>query len=105
MPTAITRCPTFTRDESPIETVLNISAYQAVDIDPTDKDDPPAPEETNPNGLALMDNVYETNEGEYDLSRASIGAAAFTSFANSSVEVTVRPFTCVMMSPSRMLAS
>jgi hypothetical protein len=32
----------------------------------------------NPNGLALMDNVYETNEGEYDLSRASISAADVT---------------------------
>src|SRR6267142_1304368 len=32
----------------------------------------------NPKGLALMDNVYETNEGEYDLSRASIGAADVT---------------------------
>jgi hypothetical protein len=32
----------------------------------------------SPNGLALMDNVYETNEGEYDLSRASIGAADVT---------------------------
>jgi hypothetical protein len=32
----------------------------------------------NPNGLALMDNVYETNEGEYDLGRASIGAADVT---------------------------
>ena len=32
----------------------------------------------NPNGLALMDNLYETNEGEYDLGRASIGAADVT---------------------------
>src|SRR4029077_15576341 len=32
----------------------------------------------NPNGLVLMDNVYQTNEGEYDLSRASIGAADVT---------------------------
>ncbi len=32
----------------------------------------------NPNGLAFMNNVYETNEGEYDLSRASIGAADVT---------------------------
>ncbi len=32
----------------------------------------------NPNGLAFMDNVYATNEGEYDLSRASIGAADVT---------------------------
>ena len=32
----------------------------------------------NPNGLALMDNVYETNEGEYDLGRASFGAADVT---------------------------
>src|SRR5256885_14127729 len=31
-----------------------------------------------PNGLVLMNNVYETNEGEYDLSRASIGAADVT---------------------------
>jgi hypothetical protein len=31
-----------------------------------------------PSGLVLMDNVYETNEGEYDLSRASIGAADVT---------------------------
>jgi hypothetical protein len=28
-----------------------------------------------PSGLVLMSNVYETNEGEYDLGRASIGAA------------------------------
>ena len=33
----------------------------------------------NPKGLALIDNVYETNEGEYDLGRASIGAADVTS--------------------------
>jgi hypothetical protein len=32
----------------------------------------------NPNGLALMNNVYESNEGEYDLGRASIGAADVT---------------------------
>ena len=32
----------------------------------------------NPNGLALMDNVYATNEGEYDLSRASISAGDVT---------------------------
>ena len=32
----------------------------------------------NPNGLALMDNMYSTNEGEYDLSRASISAADVT---------------------------
>jgi DUF3048 family protein len=32
----------------------------------------------NPKGLALVDNLYETNEGEYDLSRASIGAADVT---------------------------
>ena len=31
-----------------------------------------------PTGLVLMKNVYETNEGEYDLSRASIGAADVT---------------------------
>src|SRR5438034_9319757 len=31
-----------------------------------------------PTGLALMNNVYETNEGEYDLGRASIGAADVT---------------------------
>src|SRR5437762_3123895 len=32
-----------------------------------------------PNGLVLMkNNLYETNEGEYDLSRASIGAADVT---------------------------
>src|SRR2546423_1262005 len=32
----------------------------------------------NPKGLTLMDNVYETNEGEYDLGRATIGAADVT---------------------------
>ena len=32
----------------------------------------------SPNGLVLTNNVYETNEGEYDLSRASIGAADVT---------------------------
>jgi hypothetical protein len=31
-----------------------------------------------PSGLVLMDNVYETNESEYDLGRASIGAADVT---------------------------
>jgi hypothetical protein len=31
-----------------------------------------------PNGLAFTNNVYETNEGEYDLSRASIAAADLT---------------------------
>ena len=31
-----------------------------------------------PSGLVLMNNVYETNEGEYDLGRASIGAADVT---------------------------
>jgi hypothetical protein len=34
--------------------------------------------EPNPNGLALMDNVYATNEGEYDLSRSSINAGDVT---------------------------
>jgi hypothetical protein len=32
----------------------------------------------NPSGLALMNDVYATNEGEYDLGRASIGAADVT---------------------------
>jgi hypothetical protein len=32
----------------------------------------------NPTGLALIDNVYATNEGEYDLSRASINAGDVT---------------------------
>ena len=31
-----------------------------------------------PSGFVLMDNVYETNEGDYDLGRASIGAADVT---------------------------
>lgn len=31
-----------------------------------------------PNGLVFTNNVYETNEGEYDLARASIGAADVT---------------------------
>ena len=36
------------------EAVLDILAYQAVDIDPTDKDQPPNPGESNPNGLAPL---------------------------------------------------
>jgi hypothetical protein len=36
------------------EAVFDILAYQAVDIDPTDKDDPPNPGESNPNGLAAL---------------------------------------------------
>ena len=32
----------------------------------------------SPSGLVLMSDVYETNEGEYDLGRASVGAADVT---------------------------
>lgn len=39
-----------------IEDVFDILAYQAVDIDPTDKDDPPNPGESNPNGLTAFGN-------------------------------------------------
>jgi hypothetical protein len=39
-----------------IEDVFDIWGYQAVDIDPTDKDDPLNPGESNPNGLAAIGN-------------------------------------------------
>jgi hypothetical protein len=65
---------------APIETVLNISQYQAVDIDPTDKDDPPAPEETNPNGLAPLDSndVLIADAAGNDLLRVSPDGTART---------------------------
>ena len=39
-----------------VEDVFDIGAYQAIDIDPTDKDDPPNPGESNPNGLTAIGN-------------------------------------------------
>ena len=39
-----------------IVSVLNITAYQAIDIDPVDQDEPPDPGESNPYGLAVMRN-------------------------------------------------
>ncbi len=39
---------------SAIDAVFDILAYQAIDIDPADKDNPPNPGESNPNGLAAL---------------------------------------------------
>jgi len=40
----------------PVDDVFDITAYQAVDVDPLDKDDPPNPGESNPNGLTGFGN-------------------------------------------------
>jgi hypothetical protein len=56
-----------------IETILDITAYQAIDIDPTDKDEPPNPGESNPNSLeGLWNNdVLVADAAGNDLLRVS----------------------------------
>jgi hypothetical protein len=65
---------------APIEPILDIAAYQAIDIDPTDKDDPPNPGESNPNGLAGLSNndVLIADAAGNDLLRVSPDGTAVT---------------------------
>jgi hypothetical protein len=61
------------------EAVFDILAYQAVDIDPTDKDEPPNPGESNPNGLApLGDDVLIADAAGNDLLRVTPEGDAVT---------------------------
>jgi hypothetical protein len=64
----------------PIDEVLDIDAYQASDPDPFDKDDPPNPTETNPNGLAPLRNndVLLADAAGNDLIRVSPTGDAHT---------------------------
>ena len=63
----------------PIDPVLDILAYQAIDTDPTDKDDPPNPGESNPNGLAaLRSKVLIADAAGNDLLRVSPNGKAVT---------------------------
>lgn len=54
-----------------VEVVADIAAYQQTDPDPDDLDDPPFPEESNPNGLAVLkhDKVLVTDAANNDLLR------------------------------------
>ena len=63
-----------------IEAVLDIFAYQAADPDPTDKDDPPNPGESNPNGLAALPNndVLIADAAGNDVLRVSPDGTAVT---------------------------
>ena len=65
---------------APIETILDINAYQASDPDPFDKDVPPNPTETNPNGLAPLRNndVLLADAAGNDLIRVSPNGTART---------------------------
>ena len=62
------------------EAVFDILAYQAVDIDPTDKDEPPNPGESNPNGLAPLgfEDVLIADAAGNDLLRVSPDGTAVT---------------------------
>ena len=62
------------------EAVFDIVAYQAIDIDPTDKDNPPNPGESNPNGLAGLWNndVLIADAAGNDLLRVSPDGSAVT---------------------------
>jgi hypothetical protein len=63
----------------PIDPVLDILAYQEADPDPTDKDDPPNPGESNPNGLAALRNdVLIADAAGNDLLRVSPDGTAVT---------------------------
>ena len=64
----------------PIDAVLDIFAYQAADPDPTDKDDPPNPGESNPNGLAALPNsdVLIADAAGNDVLRVSPDGTAVT---------------------------
>lgn len=64
----------------PIQMVLDIAAYQAVDIDPFDKDDPPNPGESNPNGLTGLpsNDVLIADAAGNDLLRVSPDGTAVT---------------------------
>jgi hypothetical protein len=63
-----------------IEAVLDILAYQVADPDPTDKDVPPNPTESNPNGLAGLANgdVLIADAAGNDLLRVSPDGTAVT---------------------------
>jgi hypothetical protein len=62
-----------------IDDIFDILAYQAVDIDPTDKDDPPNPGESNPNGLAAIGNdVLIADAAGNDLLRVNKDGDAVT---------------------------
>jgi hypothetical protein len=65
---------------APIETILDITAYQAADPDPFDKDVPANPTETNPNGLAPLPNndVLIADAAGNDLIRVSPDGTART---------------------------
>jgi hypothetical protein len=64
----------------PIDPILDILAYQAADPDPTDKDDPPNPGESNPNGLAALrsNDVLIADAAGNDLLRVSPDGTAVT---------------------------
>jgi hypothetical protein len=65
--------------EAPVA-VFDILAYQAIDIDPTDKDDPLNPGESNPNGLAALWNneVLIADAAGNDVLRVSPDGSAVT---------------------------
>jgi hypothetical protein len=62
------------------EAILDILAYQAIDIDPTDKDVPPNPGESNPNGLAPLwtNDVLIADAAGNDVLRVTPEGAAVT---------------------------
>ena len=62
------------------EAIIDILAYQAVDIDPYDKDVPPNPGESNPNGIAPLWNndVLIADAAGNDLLRVSPDGTAVT---------------------------
>ena len=65
---------------APVQTILDIVAYQAVDIDPYDKDVPPNPAETNPNSITGLPNndVLLADAAGNDLLRVSPNGATKT---------------------------
>jgi hypothetical protein len=65
---------------APIETILDITAYQVADPDPFDKDVPANPTESNPNGLAPLANndVLIADAAGNDLIRVSPDGTART---------------------------
>ena len=64
----------------PIEAILDITAYQVGDPDPTDKDNPPNPTESNPNGLSAVGNsdVLIADAAGNDVIRVSPNGDAHT---------------------------
>jgi hypothetical protein len=63
-----------------LSTVLDITAYQAADPDPTDHDNPPNPTESNPYGLAALPNgdALLTDAAGNDLIRVTPSRRAWT---------------------------